>query len=270
VRIFTLLLLISFQSFAQTEKIDSATYLQLKQDLQFADAPFACPSMKSLVMERKTRRNSIYPKKIVIKMLNGKTIAKYKYNVEKGVLISRELKGKSMVMGSWLTATYFYANEGKTLSMVDYKLYENTRTGLSEVTEKIKTIENNQTVSTQTSKFSYVVPPPPSVDVFENTNSTQNISVNSGVSCNQYYHWFTDSCDRIEQRFNQRKQLVERLYYDEYNNLLGAIRFHYSGSLLSRVELLDANYQFKKQEIISYDSQGNVVNRKALNSCLKK
>jgi hypothetical protein len=261
VRIIVILLFFSLQSYAQTEKIDSATYLQLKQDLQLADAPFACPSMKSLVMERKTRKNSIYPKKIVIKMLNGRTIAKYKYNVKKGELISRELKGKSMMMGSWLTATYFYTNGGETLSIVEYTLHENTSYGLSNVTRKVKTIENNQTVSTQTSKFSYVVPPPPTVDVFESNTSTQNTTVNSGVSCNQYYHWFNGSYDRIEQRFNQNNQLTERLFYDEYNNLLGAIRFHYSGNLLSRVELLDAHYQFKKQEIISYDSQGNVVNR---------
>ena len=259
--IIAFLLLFSSQSHAQTEQIDLATYNQLKQDLELADAPFDCPSMESLVMERKTRRNSDYPKKVVIKMLNGRSIAKYKYNVERGILISRELKAKSMVMGSWLTATYFYTNEGKTLSMVEYKLYENTSTGVSEVTEKIKTIENNETVSTQSSKYTLVAPPPPTVEVFENTNSSQNIVVNSGVSCNQYYHWFTDSYERMEQRFNQRNQLVERLYYDEYKNLLGAIRFHYSGNLLSRVELLDANYQFKKQEIISYDSEGNVVNR---------
>ena len=119
-----LLILLSIESYAQTEKLDTLTYHQLIEDLFLADDPFDYPSLSSLVVERKQKRNSPYPKKEKIKLLNGRTVAKYEYELKDGILVSRKLKAQSMTPGSWLTANYYYSDSGKVLSTVVYRLFD--------------------------------------------------------------------------------------------------------------------------------------------------
>lgn len=259
-----LLALLTFNTIAQSERLDTATYNQLVLDLKHADTPYECPSIEALVVERKFKKNSVYPKKEEIKMLNGRTVAKYEYTVENGILISRRLKGQSMVRGTWLTADYYYTDSGKVLSMVEYKLYENDNLGQSDVTEKTKTIKNNLATTSSTNSYTLVAPPPPVVNVFEPSTPTTNNSNTIAVSCDNYYHWFNQSYTRLEQRFNSNNQLRERIFFDDYNRILGTIRYHYYNGLLSRVELLDSYNNVQKEELITYDNNGNVVSRQRL------
>jgi len=266
--LFSLLLFVAFTAFSQSEPLDRATYDQLIKDLEFADKPYVCPDMEGLVVERKMSRRSELPKKEEIRMLNGRLVAKYKYEERDGRLFSRKLKGKSMTMGTWLTAIFFYDGLGQEVSMVEYKLIKQLSPGSSKVTEKVKVIKNGEASTFSTNSYTMEPPPPPVVHVFEPSTSIRVDRelhlMNSVVTCRDYYHWFNSPYHRLEQRFNLNNQLTDRIFYDKLNRVLGSIRYHYNGGRLFRIELWDSLNRVIREELIIYDANGNVINRQCL------
>lgn len=265
ISIFALFLSITFTLSAQKRaSLDSITLTELTEDLAIMDSPFKAPPRNTVNINYKFPLFSNTIKKVKISRIDGKRVAKYKYQYADGVLVCKKLKLRNADKNIYADGTFYYSETDSSLLLAKYKL---TKYDYSEYDISFHTKVFESERLTDHSSDGYILDsealhaalidalPETETPTFSQPN-TFSLPIGSSIGCSAFNNWYCGPFTNCIPRYNDLGQLVQHAYLNN-GVQTGYIQYYYNDQRISSAQLFQGG-QLIEQIFLFYDQNGNL------------